>query len=78
MRQTMSVSSYNVPTRQFTDLIFEDQIKSSVRSAKSEISEILRSLRDRTAVFTYKGQIVTAMPVDFSRLLAEWGTKTKI
>ena len=73
-----STSSSNMSTRRFTELVFEDQITSSVRSAKSEISEILRSIRDRTAVFTYKGQIVTAMPVDFPRLLAEWGTKTKI
>ena len=73
-----STSSGNMSIRQFTDLVFEDQIKSSVRSAKSEISEILRSLRDKTAIFTYKGQIVTAVPADFPRLLAEWGTKTKV
>ena len=74
----MSVSLRNVRTKPYTDLVFEDQIKSSIRSAKTEISEILRSTRDRTAVFTYNGQIVTAEPVDFPRLLAEWGTKTKV
>lgn len=74
----MSVSSHNVSTKQYTELVFEEQIKSSIRSAKVEISEILQSLKDRTAVFTYKGQIVTAVPTDFPRLLAEWGVKTKV
>lgn len=74
----MSVSLRNVRTKPYTELVFEDQIKSSVRSAKAEISEILHSLKCRSAVFTYRGQIITAVPVDFPRLLAEWGTKTKV
>jgi hypothetical protein len=64
--------------KQYTDLVFEDEIRSSVRSVKSEIAEILHSLRDSTAVFLYQRQIVTATPVDFLRLLAEWKTSTKV
>lgn len=72
------VKSPKALTGQFTDLFFEEQLASAVKNAKAEISEILISLRDRKSVFTYSGQIVTAAPTDFPRLLAEWGTKSQV
>lgn len=71
------VSSVNKSKRQFTDLQFEDQIRLSIKKAKLEVSEILISIRDRKAVVSYKGQIVTALPTDFVRLLAEWSSSSK-
>ena len=65
-------------TAQYTDLHFDDEIISSIKVAKSELKSILCSLRDRTATISYNGQIVTAQPVDFPRLVAEWGISTKV
>jgi len=72
------VKSPKTSTRQFTELFFEEQLASAIKKAKAEIAEILLSLRDRKAVFTYSGQIVTAVPTDFPRLLAEWGAKSQV
>jgi len=73
-----SATFHKSPITQFTDICFEDQISASVKSAKSELRDILFSLKDKTATVSYGGQIVTAAPTDFPRLLAEWGTKTKV
>lgn len=74
----MSALSHSARIRQFTDIYFEEQIVSSIKSAKSELRDILFSIKDKKATVTYKGQITTATPTDFPRLLAEWGTKSQV
>ena len=73
-----SVPSHKSPAIQFTDIHFDDEIAGSVKSAKSELKSILSSVRDRTATISYKGQIITAVPADFPRLLAEWSSSSKV
>ena len=63
---------------QYTDLHFDDEIVASIKVAKSELKNILCSLRDGSATISYNGQIVTAQHVDFPRLVAEWGISTKV
>ena len=65
-------------TAQYTDLYFDEEIVTSLKSAKAELKLILESVRDCTATFTYVGQIVTALPSDFPRMLAEWSTKSSV
>ena len=62
----------------FTNIHFEDEILTSIRSAKSEVATILRSIRDGTSVISYDGQIVTALPSDFLRLLTEWNSRSNV
>ena len=66
------------PKELFTDIFFEEQLLASIKRAKSEISNILISLKHSSAVLSYNGQIVTAQPVDFTRLLAEWNSTTSV
>lgn len=63
---------------QFTDLYFEDEIIKSIKSAKSELRSILLALRDNTAVLSYNGQIVTARPTDFLRLVTAWNATSAV
>lgn len=65
-------------TQYYTEMFYQNDIEKSVRSAKKEIAEILSSLKDRTAVFTYNGQTVAALPCDFPRLIVEWSRSTNI
>ena len=74
----ISMKSPKISKKQFTDIYFEDQIQSSIKSAKSEVKDIIVAIRDRTATISYGGQIVTAVPADFPRLIAQWNTKTQV
>ena len=59
---------------QYTELHFADGIGSSVKSVRTDLLRILCSLRDGSATVTYNGQMATAVPADFLRLLTEWAT----
>lgn len=74
----MSAQSRKESTTQFTDIHFEDQISASVKQARAELRSILLALKEKSTVITYCGQIVSATPSDFPRLLAEWSTTTDV
>jgi len=57
---------------QSTDLHFDTDILTATKKAKKEVRELITSLFSGTAIVQYKGQIISAKPIDFPRLLVEW------
>lgn len=58
--------------RRCTDIFFENDIQKSVNLAKKEVRDIILSLKNASSHVEYSGQILSAVPCDFSRLLVEW------
>jgi hypothetical protein len=65
-------------TRPCTSIFFDEEIQKSIRSAKKEIKDIILSLKSSSLHVEYNGQILSAAPCDFSRLLVEWKRKPGI
>jgi len=57
---------------QYTDVYFDDDVLKSINISKKEIKNILLNLKEGKSIFSYCGQIVSALPCDFPRLLVEW------
>lgn len=65
-------------TRRSTEIFFETDINKSVSRAKSEIKEIILSIKRGESSVMYGGQVTQALPCDFPRLLVEWGRKSSL
>lgn len=61
-----------IKNNHYTDVHFSDDTAQSIVRLKNEIRQILLNLKLGKSVISYNGQILTAMPCDFPRLLTEW------